>query len=136
MRQLQVTRHRPNEVEEPGLLSNLSKLPENMPATDNINKRIFVDFADGKAVTLTVRHNITENNAARSLASGAVVLTKAVSDSAVSLAFRGFSEETRFPIPIRGGCLKTRIARKSSYIEVSYLPLDQNTQLFTFNVLD
>jgi len=72
-----------------------------------------------KATSLTIRHNVVEPNAAKLLAGGAAVSTKAISDTTMLASFEEVYDQVfRFPFPIRGDKTTTRVARKSSYIEV------------------
>jgi len=66
---------------------------------------------------LTLRVNIMEANDKSALSGGAQVSTRVVSATAVKVLFGQFSQVLNFPVPIDSSNLKTRIARKSAYIE-------------------
>ncbi|CAA7259327.1 unnamed protein product [Cyclocybe aegerita] len=71
-----------------------------------------------KAVSLTIRDTITDVAATRSLSSGASVTSKAIGDCSIVVSYEGYNRTFAFPYPVRGKQHKTRIARKSSYIEI------------------
>ena len=89
----------------------------NKNATD-IWTTVGFDKSEKKASTLTMRHVITAPNAQKSLSNLASVTTKPVSDSVVEVTFDGYKHLFIYPFPVRGSQSKTRIARKSLYIEV------------------
>ncbi|KAF9562458.1 hypothetical protein CPC08DRAFT_633992 [Agrocybe pediades] len=87
----------------------------------------------GRAVMhMCIREEITEGRLAKNLATGASVASQPVSDYTVDVAFDGYSKRLVYPFPIKVGQIKTRIARKSSYIEVE-APVRTNFQ-DTFDV--
>ena len=74
-----------------------------------------------QSIRLTLRANILGAKDKLALSSGAQVSTKRMSATAVEVLFGEFSKVLIFPVPIDESNLKTRIARKSAYIEVSLL---------------
>jgi hypothetical protein len=68
-----------------------------------------------------LRTNILEAKDKLALSGGARVSTRTVSATAVEVLFEAFSNVLTFPVPIDDSNMKTRIARKSAYIEVSLL---------------
>ena len=82
---------------------------------------------------LTLRVNIFETKDKLALAGGAQVSTRRVSTTAVEVLFGPFSKVLHFPLPVDHSNIKTRIARKSAYIEVSLLskpnPYPNNLQV-------
>jgi hypothetical protein len=70
---------------------------------------------------LILRTNILEAKDKLALSGGARVSTRTVSATAVEVLFEAFSNVLTFPVPIDDSNMKTRIARKSAYIEVSLL---------------
>ena len=84
---------------------------------------------------LSLRANVLGEEDKLALSSGAQVSTRRVSPTAVEVQFGAFSKMLIFPVPVIPN-LKTRIARKSAYIEVSLI-LQTNTyfdhpQVITF----
>lgn len=121
-----ITRLRPNDPRE-------ICLPEDGNVTTNLTASGISDRADVidvdfdksgpslKVASLAIRHNVEDPNAAKILAGGATVSTKAVSDTAILANFEeAYDQIFRFPFPIHGNRTKTRVARRSSYIEVRF----------------
>jgi hypothetical protein len=73
------------------------------------------------SIKLTLRADILEAKDKFALSSGAQVSTRRVSATAIEVLFGAFSKVLIFPVPVDASNLKTRIARKSFYIEVSLL---------------
>ena len=116
---LQLVRERPGNVGEFDRLRTITSVPmsTNKNATD-VWTTVGFDKSEKKASTLTMRHVITAPNAQKSLSNLASVTTKPVSDSVVEVTFDGYKHLFIYPFPVRGSQSKTRIARKSLYIEV------------------
>ena len=116
---LQLVRERPGNVGELDRLHTIASVPisTNKNATD-VWTTVGFDKSEKKASTLTMRHVITAPNAQKSLSNLASVTTKPVSDSVVEVTFDGYKHMFIYPFPVRGSQSKTRIARKSFYIEV------------------
>lgn len=74
-----------------------------------------------QSTQLTLRVNIVGAKDKLALSSGAQVSTRKVSATAIEVLFGAFSKVLIFPVPVDDSNLKTRIARKSAYIEVSLL---------------
>ncbi|KAF9476995.1 hypothetical protein BDN70DRAFT_862417 [Pholiota conissans] len=113
-----VVRHRPGNVRE---LEYLRTTPAYSPPTASETTRdVMVKFdPSGERVThLIVRKDITDPVAAGVLASGIEVSVTPVTDSALLIAFGGNSYRFVYPFAIQIKRLQTRIARKSSYIEI------------------
>jgi len=111
-----ITRHRPNGSRE------IHGTKENITADSGI-PAITVDF-DASATrveTLAVRKDIVDQDAAKTLASGAPVSTKIIGDTSILASFEGYVQLFQFPFPIDASRVKTKIARKSLYIEVKHL---------------
>jgi hypothetical protein len=71
-------------------------------------------------VTLSVRVDVAEAKAKSELSGEAAVKTEQVSPCAMKLILGDSrQQEVAFPFPITGSASKLRVARKSSYIEVS-----------------
>jgi hypothetical protein len=74
-----------------------------------------------QSIRLILRANILGAKDKLALSSGAQVSTRRVSATAIEVLFGAFSKVLIFPVPVDDSNLKTRIARKSAYIEVSLL---------------
>ena len=112
-----ITRFRPHESQDVCRLDSDDRCPGLMETSARI---INVDFhAPARANSLTLRHTIEDQDIAKILANGVPVSTKTVADTVVLVSFPGFEQRLKFPIPINGDKITTRIARKSSYIEVT-----------------
>jgi hypothetical protein len=71
-------------------------------------------------VTLSARVDVAEAKAKSELSGGAAVRTEQVSPCAMKLILGDSrQQEVAFPFPVTGSDSKLRVARKSSYIEVS-----------------
>ena len=116
---LQLVRERPGNVGELDRLRDITSAPtsKNKNATE-VWTTVGFDKSGKKASTLTMRHVITAPNAQISLSNLALVTTKPVSDSVLEVSFDGYKHVFIYPFPVRGSQSKTRIARKSFYIEV------------------
>ena len=116
---LQLVRERPGNVGELDRLRDINSAPisTNKNATE-VCTTVGFDINRKTASTLTIRHVITAPNAQKSLSSSALVTTKPVSDSVLEVTFEGYKHVFFYPFPVRGSQSKTRIARKSFYIEV------------------
>ena len=115
-----ITRHRPNESQDICRLG-LDDRPSLMNTNASRKGMINVEFhAPARANILTLRHTIEDQGIAETLASGVPVSAKAVADTVVLVSFQGYERFFRYPFPINGDKIKTRIARKSSYIEVTH----------------
>ena len=116
---LQLVRERPGNVGELDRLRSITSLPTstNKNATE-VWTTVGFDKSGKNASTLTMRHAITAPNARKSLSNLASVTTKPVSDSVLEVTFDGYKHLFTYPFPVRGSQTKTRIARKSFYIEV------------------
>jgi hypothetical protein len=113
---LQLVRERPGNIGELDRLRAITSVPNR----NAIEVWATVGFdIDGKKVsTLTMRHVIKAPNAQKSLSNLALVTMKSVSDSVLKVTFDGYKHLFIYPFPVCGSQSKTRIARKSSYIEV------------------
>ena len=74
---------------------------------------------DSKVALLTGRANIQDMNAKASLAKGAAVSLRQISPRVVQISIGSHLQNIVFPFSIDSTNSKTRIARKSSYVEVS-----------------
>ena len=115
-----ITRHRPNDSRE------LRRAIDNAPPT-KVQTRSPVITLDFNATatrieSLAIRSSIVDQEAAKSLASGVPISTKTIGDAAVLASFQVFSQLFHFPLPIDIDKIKTKIARKSLYMEVN-IPL-------------
>lgn len=111
-----IVRYRPDNVNELRYTKQVSILDKN-PTPRRIS--LAFDSSGTKVNTLTIRDDITETTAAKSLSEGAVVGIKAVSDRKLLVTFGNHIRHFEYPFPIQGDRVMTRIARKSRYVEVS-----------------
>ena len=112
-----ITRFRPHESQDICRLDSDDRCPGLMEGSA---RTINVDFhASARANSFTLRHTIEDQDIAKILANGVPVSAKAVADTVVLVSFPGFEQLLKFPIPVNGDKVTTRIARKSSYIEVT-----------------
>jgi hypothetical protein len=83
--------------------------------------------AEGKIATLSGRMDFVSERLKQSLKSGRVVKTTQTAPCDLAIAFTGENTQISlpFPVPVCGNKSKTRIARKSSYVEIE-APLDSN----------
>lgn len=118
---IQVVRHRPGNAQE---VERLRQTPgyNALTASENV-REITMKFnpSGDKATNLIVRKEITDADAASSLASGSKVVTKPLTDSSVLVIFGDHKYRLRYPFPVQMKRLQMRIARKSSFIEVNQL---------------
>ena len=116
---LQLVRERPGNVGELDRLRTITSVPisKNKSATEVLTTVGF-DKSGRKASTLTMRHVITAPNAQKSLSNLASVTMKPLSDSILEMTFDRYKHLFINPFPVHSSQSKTRIARKSSYIEV------------------
>ena len=119
------TEHLQLVCERPGNVGELDRLRDINSAPISTNKNatevwtiVGFDISGEKASSLTMRHVITAPNAQKSLSNMASVTMKPVSDSVLEMTFDGYKHLFIYPFPVHGSQSKTRIARKSSYIEV------------------
>jgi hypothetical protein len=117
-----VTRHRPDnqdEIQSLPVVSRTLKLRNpSSPALESLTMNF--DTSHTQAYSLTKRidlKNLTDRN---SLAAGATVVTKQISDLAFLVTFDKYQKVLEFPFLVDGSRMKTRIARKSFYVEVSF----------------
>ena len=116
---LQLVRERPGNIGELDRLRTIAAVPKSTTqnATEVLTTVEF-DKSGRNASTLTMRHVITAPNARNSLSNLASVTTKPVSDSVLEVTFDEYRHLFINPFAVRGNQSKTRVARKSSYIEV------------------
>jgi hypothetical protein len=130
---LQLVRERPGNV---GELDRLRTIAVVLKSTNKnvteVRTTVGFDKSGRNASTLTMRHVITAPDAQKSLSNLASVTTKPVSDSTIEVTFDGYRHLFINPLAVRGSQTKTRIARKSSYIEVCELVY---SCIFSFNVI-
>jgi hypothetical protein len=102
------------------ILSKSEPTAEKM-AQDSSPAAVSLDILPQQSTRLTLRANILGEEDKFALSSGAQVSTRRMSATAIEVLFGEFSKVLIFPVPIDDSNLKTRIARKSAYIEVSLL---------------
>ncbi len=115
---VQVVRHRPGNREESVFFRSQPKiLPPDSASAGKVN--MIFDKTRTKVTSLVIRDNINDGQEVKSLASGAVVKDQQIADCSILVTFKGYRRIFTFPYPISSRDRKVRIARKSSYIEVS-----------------
>jgi hypothetical protein len=116
-----ITRERPGNISEIEKLRSLSsKEPASPELTAFANAmKITLDRPCQTAALLTRRVNILGEEAKAALADKAPVEVKQISPQAMQVSFAGHRRNIPFPCPVDSTDVKTWIARKSSYIEVS-----------------
>jgi hypothetical protein len=117
--QVQVLRHRPDTPRETHLVQPLSSPSLSGTADSDIGEvTMTFDPSGRRATTLTVRDNIRDADAAKSLADKAEVTLRPLADCTILASYGQHKRHFIFPFPVRGADSKLRIARKSSYLEV------------------
>ncbi|KAF8958508.1 hypothetical protein BDZ97DRAFT_1762138 [Flammula alnicola] len=107
---VQVVRHRPNNIQEIDRLRNTPALSTSASGVRERNVTMKFDASGQKATTLEIRDDIADPKAAKALSEGARF------DSASH--FRELCPIFQLFFPYSWQSSKTRIARKSSYIEI------------------
>ncbi|PPQ92791.1 hypothetical protein CVT25_003902 [Psilocybe cyanescens] len=115
---IQIVRHRPDNPEEYPSLRTSSGQATLLDVNPGQNVVAHFDGSGCKVGMLTIRDNVTDTEAAKSLAKGANVSVVPVADSTVLVSFKEYRKHFVFPFPIFIRQIKTKIARKSSYIEI------------------
>ncbi|KAJ2917519.1 hypothetical protein MD484_g2895, partial [Candolleomyces efflorescens] len=104
----------------PGLSHDLAA-QRRTPLMQGIVSRqpVSLKFQGTRVASFTVRCSIADDAAKATLSDKSTqVEAKAISIAAVRISFKGFETVVYFPYPVNGSALVTRIARKSSYIEI------------------
>ena len=118
---IHVSPHRPNNLGEIYRLRELGIASESKSRMDGGGRQKVVvkfDPLGRKITTTSIRDMVTVEGVAKSLRNGAYVSHKPLSDCSALVTFEGYRKEFVFPFPVLGTQSKTKIARKSSYIEV------------------
>jgi len=116
-----ISPHRPNNIREIYRLRELGIALESKSMRDGGSRlKVVIKFdpSGRKITTTTIRDIVTEEEAVESLRNGAYVSRKSLSECSSLVTFEGYRKQFIFPFPVLGTKSKTRIARKSSYIEV------------------
>ena len=120
-RHVHITRERPGNPGELQKLRNISfsrsTAQEIQPVCDPV--KIILDSAGRKVASLTGRANIQDVDAKASLANGAPVSVIQISPRVVQISIGSHLRNIVYPFPVNSTNSKTRIARKSSFVEVS-----------------
>ncbi|KAF9527998.1 hypothetical protein CPB83DRAFT_894716 [Crepidotus variabilis] len=116
-KRLFIVRHRPSNRHE---RNRLQIGPRLEPDTSTLSSHVTLGFdaLSKRVTTLTMRDDLVDPREAASLRDGAEVQTHQASDCGILVTFKGYRRIFSFPYPVQGNACKTRIARKSSYIEV------------------
>ncbi|KAF8885786.1 hypothetical protein BD779DRAFT_1673506 [Infundibulicybe gibba] len=88
------------------------------PSLSTALVQVALDPAAQKISRFTLRKDVTDDAARRSLSGRAAVTTTQISSCALRVAFKNHNMIFTFPFPIDGSKAITRIARSSFYIEV------------------
>ena len=119
-RYVHITQERPGN---PGELQKLRKVSFARPTSQGIRPlcdpvKVTLDGAAGQVALLTGRANIEDAKAKSSLANGAAVSIIQISPRVMQISIGTHLQTIIYPFPINSSDSKTRIARKSSYVEV------------------
>jgi hypothetical protein len=125
-----VSRHRPDNLGEVQSLLAMSRAkPRNHASPALESTAVNFDTLRMQASSLTKRVNIVNPKDRDALSAGATVVSKQISDSAILVTFDEYEKVLEFPLLVDGSSLKTRIARKSFYVEVGFCASDIFTDL-------
>jgi hypothetical protein len=120
-RHVHITRDRPGN---PGELQKLQSISfarsaaqEKQPLHNLV--KVTLDSAGRKVAFLTGRANINDLEAKDSLANGDAVSIDQISPQALQISVGSHLQTIAYPFPVNSIDSRTRIARKSSYVEVS-----------------
>ncbi|KIM36063.1 hypothetical protein M413DRAFT_449391 [Hebeloma cylindrosporum] len=111
---VEVLRQRPDNIGEVDRTRRLSSPA--LSRADDVTMKF--DSFGRKATTLTIRNNIRDAEAAKSLADKAEVTIKPLADCTILASFAEHQRHFIFPFPVRGADSKLKIARKSLYLEI------------------
>ena len=119
-RYVHITRERPGN---PGELQKLRRVSFALPTSQETRRfhnpvKVTLDSAARQVALLTGRANIEDAKAKASLANGAAVSIRQISPRAMQISIGNHLQTIIYPFPINSSDSKTRIARKSSYVEV------------------
>ena len=115
-----ITRERPGN---PGELQKLRKVSFARPTSQEIQPsrdlvKVTLDGAARQVAHLTGRANIEDTMAKASLTNGAAVSISQISPRVIQISIGSHLQTITYPFPINSSDSKTRIARKSAYVEV------------------
>lgn len=116
-----IVRERPDTIDE---LSELRVSPRSIatPPTGNElhNPPAIINFTetDAIAASLTVRHTLIDEVTKAALRDGATVTTHQVGNCFMQIDIQGYKRRLLYPFPVVGENSITRVARRSSYVEV------------------
>ncbi|KAF8345638.1 hypothetical protein F5887DRAFT_169977 [Amanita rubescens] len=119
-RHVHITQERPGN---PGELQKLRNLSFSRPTAQEMQPlrnpvKITLDSAGCKVAFLTGRANVQDVNAKASLANGAAVSVNQISPRVVQISIGSHLQNIVYPFPVNSTDSKSRIARKSSYVEI------------------
>ena len=119
-RYVHITRERPGN---PGELQKLRRVSFALPTSQETRSfhnpvKVTLDSAARQVALLTGRANIEDAKVKASLANGAAVSIRQISPRAMQISIGNHLQTIIYPFPINSSDSKTRIARKSSYVEV------------------
>ncbi|PFH50418.1 hypothetical protein AMATHDRAFT_3984 [Amanita thiersii Skay4041] len=118
-RHVHITRDRPGNPGELQKLSSISMDPTSS-APDFLGAvQVKLDTTNSHVKEMTRRANIVQKEAQDALLNKAVVKVVQVSPRFMEVSFGCHKQHIAFPFPINSTSSKTRIARKSQYVEVS-----------------
>ncbi|KAF9527999.1 hypothetical protein CPB83DRAFT_855164 [Crepidotus variabilis] len=111
-----ILRYRPNDPRD---ICPPDDFAPRLPSLHNQRQiSVVFDESSTKITTLVQKDDLKKTKAKERLAGGAVVDVSVLTDNALLASFDGYEKLFTFPFPVRGRQRKTRIARRSSYIEV------------------
>ncbi|KJA29585.1 hypothetical protein HYPSUDRAFT_126061 [Hypholoma sublateritium FD-334 SS-4] len=114
---IQVVRERPGNTHEVECLRKTHH-HRAVPSPNEQRVTVELDSSNRKATNLIIRENIRTPKDSEALRGGSKVSTIPIGDSTLLVTFDDYKHQFIFPYPVYGARLTTRIARKSSYIEI------------------
>ena len=119
-RYVHITQERPGN---PGELQKLRRVSFALPTSQEIRRfhnpvKVTLDSAARRVILLTGRANIEDAKAKASLANGAAVSISQISPRVMQISIGSHLQTIIYPFPVNSSDSKTRVARKSSYVEV------------------
>ncbi|KAF8348729.1 hypothetical protein F5887DRAFT_597878 [Amanita rubescens] len=115
-----ITRERPGNSGELQKLQNISFAQPTVEGTQRLCDpvKVTLDSANREVAFLTGRVNIQDLKAKAALANGATVSVNQISPRAMQISIGNNLQNIAYPFPINSTDSRTRIARKSSYVEI------------------
>ncbi|KAF5333146.1 hypothetical protein D9611_002815 [Ephemerocybe angulata] len=124
-----VLRDRPRLASQTALQNEASAGPPLLPSpspAEHIPQQVTLKFGESRPSSLTIQCLVEDPTAKANLADKSTkVEAKSITVTSVEVSFKAFKSTLHFPYPIDHTTLVTRIARKSSYVEIEGRILSQ-----------